>query len=72
MYGKDPTFHVSGAKIQYMVAAHGRRYTGGAVCVRANSSFTDSRKSATIVKTLRIVPNGMKRHSMQAITSANE
>jgi hypothetical protein len=37
-----------------------------------NNPLTDSRESATIVKTPRIVPNGTKRHSMQAITSANE
>ena len=37
-----------------------------------NNVFTDSRESAIIVKTPRIVPKGMKRHSIQAITSANE
>src|SRR6266567_2448224 len=37
-----------------------------------NNPRTDSRESTTIVKTPRIVPNGMKRHSMQAITKANE
>src|SRR5439155_12571275 len=40
------------------------------VYVAANNSFTDSRDSAIIVKTPRIVPKGMKRHSIQAITSA--
>jgi hypothetical protein len=33
-----------------------------------NNVFTDSRESAIIVKTPRIVPNGMKRHSTHAIT----
>jgi hypothetical protein len=33
-----------------------------------NSAFTDSRESTIIVKTPRIVPKGMKRHSIQAIT----
>src|SRR5207249_9645969 len=40
-------------------------------CAVANNAFTDSRESATIVKTPRIVPNGIKRHSTHAITSAN-
>src|SRR5947208_15076998 len=40
-------------------------------CAVANNAFTDSRESATIVKTPRIVPNGMKRHSRHAMTSAN-
>ena len=39
-------------------------------CAVANNAFTDSRESVTIVKTPRIVPNGIKRHSTQAITSA--
>src|SRR5207249_9612463 len=33
-----------------------------------NNAFTDSRESAIIVKTPRIVPKGMKRHSTHAIT----
>src|SRR5438067_964860 len=41
-------------------------------CAVANNAFTDSRESATIVKTPRIVPKGMKRHSMQATTSTEE
>jgi len=48
------------------------RYAGAAVCVHSNNAFTDSRESATIVNIPRIVSNGTKRHSMQAITSANE
>ena len=37
-----------------------------------NNALTDSRESTIIVKTPRIVPKGRKRHSMQAITRANE
>jgi hypothetical protein len=37
-----------------------------------NNPLTDSRERTTIVNTPRIVPKGMKRHSMQAMTSANE
>src|SRR6266540_4416413 len=37
-----------------------------------NSAFTDSRERTIIVKTPRIVPKGIKRHSMQAITNANQ
>lgn len=37
-----------------------------------NNPLTDSRERTTIVNTPRIVPKGMKTHSMQAITSANE
>ncbi len=43
-----------------------------AACVAANNAFTDSRERTTIVNTPRIVPNGMKRHSMHAMTRANE
>ena len=37
-----------------------------------NNALTDSRESTIIVKTPRIVPKGRKRHSIQAITRANE
>jgi hypothetical protein len=37
-----------------------------------NIFFTDSRKSATIVKIPRIVPKGMKTHSPHAIANANQ
>src|SRR4029453_19379059 len=37
-----------------------------------NNPLTDSRERTMIVNTPRIVPKGMKRHSMQAITTANE
>src|SRR6266481_6584060 len=54
------------AKAQRPILARG--------CIEAvgNNSLTDSRERATIVNAPRIVPNGTKRHSMQAITSANE
>src|SRR4029077_8477593 len=41
-------------------------------CAVKNKVLTDSRESATIVNTPRIVPKGMKRHSIQATTSAKE
>ncbi|PYI59522.1 MAG: hypothetical protein DMC60_10125 [Verrucomicrobia bacterium] len=41
-------------------------------CPVENNALADSRDSATIVNTPRIVPKGMKRHSMQATTSAKE
>ena len=41
-------------------------------CGVENNFLTDSRESTTIVNTPSIVPKGTKRHSMQAITSANE
>jgi hypothetical protein len=40
------------------------------VCAAANNPFTGSLNSAIIVKIPRIIPKGMKRHSIQAITSA--
>jgi len=36
-----------------------------------NSVFTDSLDKTRIVKTPRIVPNGMKMHSTHAVTNAN-
>ena len=46
--------------------------TGAATVAPENSFLTDWRESTTIVNTPRMVPKGIKRHSMQAITSANE
>src|SRR5207248_7006960 len=41
-------------------------------CPVENNALTDSRESATIVKSPRIVPKGMKKHSTQATTSTEE
>src|SRR6266478_1368210 len=41
-------------------------------CPIENNALTDSRESATIVKTPRIVPKGMKKHSTQATTNTEE
>jgi hypothetical protein len=46
--------------------------TGACAFAGENNPRTDSRERTTTVNTPRIVPKGMKRHSMQAITSANE
>jgi hypothetical protein len=37
-----------------------------------NNSLTDSRERTMIVNTPRIVPKGIKMHSMQATTNANQ
>jgi hypothetical protein len=49
-------------------AEDSERYSGAV----ENNAFIDSRESAIIVKTPRIVPKGMKRHSTQAITRVKE
>src|SRR5262249_11034852 len=64
---------VSGLLTQMALATVARaRYGGDGAYVPENNAFTDSRESTTIVNTPRTVPNGTKKHWMQAITRANE
>ena len=63
----------SDERVHCLIFKIGARFQLGAgVVVVENNPRTDSRESTTTVNTPRIVPKGMKRHSTQAITSANE